>query len=305
MWRRAHSMVDAPDCQVRLANGRRVGYAQYGDPKGWPIFYCHGFPASRLEGSLLHGTAKRLGARIVAADRPGYGLSDFQSDRRLIDWPNDVIELADMLGIERFSVLGISGGGPYALACAGKMPHRITAAGVVCGLGPVYLDWAIQDMRWPVALGFQLARKQPFVLHSIFGGLMLRALKARPQLIRPFILAKCSSADREVLRRPEISKPLLEATREALHQGSSGAVYDLTLYTRFWGLNFQAITTPIALWHGQLDATVPPSHTRYLAAVLPKAQASVLPREGHFSLPVNHMSKILAFLLDQSSLSSR
>ncbi|MGC1951244.1 MAG: alpha/beta hydrolase [Gammaproteobacteria bacterium] len=290
-------MSDAIDCQLRLADGRLLGYAEYGDPVGTPIFYCHGFPASRLEGSLLDTTAKRLGARIVAADRPGHGLSDFQPGRRLIDWSDDVIGLADKLGIDRFAVLGISGGGPYTLACAGKAPQRVAAAAIVCGLGPVYLDWAIRDMRWPVGLAFQLAQKRRCLLKWIVGGVVVPILKARPQLIRAILLAKGSSADRAVLQRPDIGNPLLVATREALRQGATGIVHDLILYAHFWSLSFPTITTPIALWHGQADATVPVSHTRYLAEVLPNARAHVLAGEGHFSLPVNHMAEVLAFLL--------
>jgi pimeloyl-ACP methyl ester carboxylesterase len=100
-----------------------------------------------------------------------------------------------------------------------------------------------------------------------------------------------------VLERPEISDPLLEATREALRQGSLGIVHDFGLYVHFWGLSFETIMTPLVFWHGQADATVPVSHTRYLADVLPKARAHMLPGEGHFSLPVNHMTEILTSLL--------
>ena len=125
------------DGRIRLADGRRLGYAEYGDPEGKPLFYCHGFPASRLEAALLDPSARKAGVRVVAADRPGCGLSDFQPDRRIGDWPGDVVELAGALGIDRFAVVGVSGGGPYALACARKIPQRLTAAAVVCGLGPV------------------------------------------------------------------------------------------------------------------------------------------------------------------------
>lgn len=173
----------------------------------------------------------------------------------------------------------------------------MTGAVVVCGLGPVYLDWAIRDMRWPVGLGFRLAQKRKRLLKWLVGGVLSPIMKARPELIRPIILAKCAFADRAVLQRREISIALLEATREALRQGSAGVLHDFNLYAHPWDLNFDAIMTPVVLWHGQADATVPVSHTEYLAGVLPKARARVLPEEGHFSLPVNHMTEILALLL--------
>ena len=104
--------------QFTLPDGRSLGYAAYGDPQGKPLFFFHGFPSSRLEAQFTEGVAGRLGARIIAIDRPGFGRSDFKKERRIRDWPDDVLALADALGIDRFAVLGVSGGGPYAAACA-------------------------------------------------------------------------------------------------------------------------------------------------------------------------------------------
>jgi hypothetical protein len=110
--------MNASHGQIQLDDGRRLGYAEYGDPKGKPMLYCHGLPASRLEAAFCDTAAKQLGIRIVAVDRPGYGLSDFQAQRLMSGWPDDVLQLTGILGIERFAVMGVSGGGPYALACA-------------------------------------------------------------------------------------------------------------------------------------------------------------------------------------------
>ena len=131
-------MTDKTSQTIRLKDGRTLGYAEYGTPQGKPVFYFHGFPSSRIDWPLFDtdGMAERINARIIAADRPGYGLSDFKRGRKILDWPDDVIELADALHIERFSVLGISGGGPYALACACRIPARLTTAAIVCGIGP-------------------------------------------------------------------------------------------------------------------------------------------------------------------------
>ncbi len=126
------------DQQIKLQDGRNLGYAEFGPPKGTPIFYFHGFPSSRLDWQLFcdDDTLAELNIRVIAPDRPGYGLSDYQPDRRLIDWPNDVIELANTLQIDRFAVLGISGGGPYAIACANGISERLIRVGIVCGMGP-------------------------------------------------------------------------------------------------------------------------------------------------------------------------
>jgi len=112
-----------------LEDGRTLGYAEYGAPDGRPVFVFHGFPGSRLTWSAFdpQDCAGELGLRVIAPERPGYGLSEFQRGRELLDWPEDVLALADPLGLERFAVLGLSGGGPYAAACAFKIPARLVA----------------------------------------------------------------------------------------------------------------------------------------------------------------------------------
>ena len=116
------------DQTILLQDGRRLGYDEYGPPDGKPLFYFHGTPSSRKDWPALgnQGLPEKLGVRVIVADRPGMGLSDFQPERRIADWPADVVALADTLELERFSVLGYSGGGPYAVACAHTMAstHR-------------------------------------------------------------------------------------------------------------------------------------------------------------------------------------
>ena len=118
-------MTQPPDRQtLTLRDGRALGYAEYGDPGGIPGFYFHGHPGSRLEAQLADQAAVETGIRIIALDRPGYGRSDFQPGRRILDWPSDAAEVADQLGIGAVPVLGASGGGPYALACGYVLPER-------------------------------------------------------------------------------------------------------------------------------------------------------------------------------------
>ena len=114
-------MDDTTASTIRLQDGRRLGYADLGDAGGTPVFYFHGFPSSRLEACMVEEHARRLGVRLLAVDRPGYGLSDDLPGRTIPDWPDDVVALADALGLERFAVVGSSGGGPYAIACAARI----------------------------------------------------------------------------------------------------------------------------------------------------------------------------------------
>ena len=146
---------------LRLRDGRSRGYAVYGDPDGKPGFYFHGFPGSRIQARVIDATAERLGICIIALERPGFGLSDFKPGRSIIDWPEDVIQAADVMGIDRFVVLGPSAGATYAMACALKISHRLTAVGIVNGFGPLDVPGATDGMRRLERWFFALARRLP------------------------------------------------------------------------------------------------------------------------------------------------
>src|SRR5208282_1859736 len=128
----------AEDRHIVLADGRKLGYSEYGAQRGLPVLGFHGTPGSRFMFRLVHEPARRLGLRIIAPDRPGFGLSDYQENRTLSDWANDVSALADKLGLARFGVAGISGGGPYVAACAALLPERVTAAALISPVGPLH-----------------------------------------------------------------------------------------------------------------------------------------------------------------------
>jgi pimeloyl-ACP methyl ester carboxylesterase len=297
---RAIHLLDCPvqntECSIRLGDGRRLGYAEYGDPQGRPLFYCHGFPASRLEAALLDSAARRRGVRVIAADRPGSGLSDFQPGRRIRDWPNDVIELADALGINRFAMVGVSGGGPYALACARYIPQRLTAVGVVCGLGQVGEPWALREMLWNRRLAFVLARRFPSLLKLFYAVFFGPLLKRQPDAILSMIARTPSTADRQVLVRADVGRVLLASIRESVRTGPCGILHELPLYTHPWGFRPEEINIVVELWHGEADPIVPVAHTRALLKRLAHAHSVILPGEGHFSLPINHMDGILRAL---------
>ena len=129
--------IDKLNQRIKLKDGRRLGFAEIGDSDGIPLFHFHGFPASRLEAVMLTETISEKKIRFISIDRPGIGLSDSKKGRKLLDWPSDIIELADELSIDKFAVEGISGGAPYSIACAYKIPEKLTACGIICGLGPL------------------------------------------------------------------------------------------------------------------------------------------------------------------------
>jgi pimeloyl-ACP methyl ester carboxylesterase len=284
-----------PSTRLTLHDGRRLGYSEFGAPRGRPILYCHGFPASRLDGRLAHHDALRLGVRLIAPDRPGYGLSDFQPNRRIADWPRDLVALADALGLERFALLGISGGAPYVIACAGAVPERLTAIGIVCGLGRADRSEHTADMNPIARASFAFARTAP-ALSRLITRALAPVLRSSPWLILKLLAAQLPSSDRAVLSQPEVFGMFADSFREALRQGGRGVALDLTLYAQPWETAVEAIRVPCHLWHGEQDTTVPVVMGRRLAAALPDCSARFYPDEGHFSLPVQKLEEILATL---------
>jgi pimeloyl-ACP methyl ester carboxylesterase len=284
--------------RIELRDGRRLGYAEYGDPHGQPIFYFHGFHGSRLEAGIAGGAASRMGARIVAPDRPGYGLSDFKPGRAIADWPDDAIQLADALDIERFAVLGVSGGGPYALACALKVPQRLTTVGILSGLGPPDAARAAREMALPVRVGAAFGRKFPLLVTLLFQLVTGRIIRRHTERVVALISARSSAPDAAALARPDVRPVIIESLRESVRPGGRGVAWDLVLYSRPWGFRLGDVSMPVHLWHGEADTIVPPAFGRYQADAIPHCRAEFFPGEGHISVGVNHADEILRALLE-------
>ena len=151
--------------RITLRDGRSLGYGEFGHPDGKPVFLFHSWLGSRLDAKFLDESAAKAGIRAIGLDRPGMGLSDFQFGRQILDWPEDVIQLADQLGIEQFAVSGVSGGGPYAAACAYKIPQRMTACHIIAGLGPISLG--TEGMNTNNRALFFLAQRLPWLLRPV------------------------------------------------------------------------------------------------------------------------------------------
>ena len=282
---------------LRLEDGRLLGYAGYGDPEGWPIFYFHGFPGSRLEAQLADRVAARMGIRLIALDRPGFGLSDFKPRRTIFEWPDDVVKIADALGINRFATIGVSGGGPYAAACALKIPQRLTAVAIVCGLGPLDTPNGTDRMIRTNHLIFFLGRRLPWLAKISLWRIAYQVRRNPEGTLRRMIVA-LPDPDKAVLARPEVKTAMKDNVVEAFRGGSRGAAYELLLYTRPWGFLLEDIATRVNLWHGEQDVSVPPTMGQYQARTIPNCRAIFYPGEGHFSLVINHMEEVLSGLLE-------
>jgi len=277
---------------IKLKDGRMLGYTEYGTPEGKPVFYFHGFPGSRLDWLLSDAddSAAELNARIIAVDRPGMGLSDFKRGRRILDWPDDVIELADALQVDRFAVLGISGGGPYALACAHRIPGRLTTTAIVCGIGPSEAPGAKDGTAMLLPGKSTLMRKLLLML-------MAMGFRRNPDRFLSQMKDAVAEPDKLLLAQPEVVQTFIYSVREAFRSGTRGASWDAVLYKRPWGYQLQDISMQIHLWHGELDTQVPVSVGQYVANAVPNCRAKFLPDEGHLSLAHNHIEEILSILI--------
>ena len=284
------SVKDGIDRTIRLRDGRLLGYAEWGDPGGRPLLYFHGWPGSRLEGRLGDEAARAKGVRLIALDRPGMGLSDYQPHRRLVDWPDDVLQVAAALGLDRFAVLGISGGGPYAAACAWKLSEQLTRAGIVSCLAPLDVPGVIAGMSRRNRLSLQLVGRLA-VVRRILMARMAMSVRRRPDRILERGLG--AAVDKQYLDRPEVRKILVESLSEAFRSGSRGNAWEMGLYARPWGVRLEDIRTPVYLSHGEQDANAPVTMGRYLATVIPECQATFYPGEGHLHF-VDRLPEIFA-----------
>ncbi len=281
---------------VRLRDGRSLAWAEYGHPRGKPVLYFHGFPGSRLEPALGGDELRGTGARLIAIDRPGFGGSTFQPGRRLLDWPDDVASFADSLGLDRFACMGVSGGGPYVLACALRIGGRLTRAAVVCGVGPLDTPEGSRGMMRANRLLFGAARYSKTAVRLILA-LMVRGLRRDPAAAVQRAARSLPEADRAVLERPEALESFVLSTVESLRPGTCGAGLEAQLYARAWGFSLEDVLAEIDLYQGELDVNVAPSMGRYQASVLPHRKAHFFPAEGHLSLAVNRMEEIVRRLV--------
>ncbi|MGW6395150.1 alpha/beta fold hydrolase [Streptomyces sp. NPDC055103] len=273
---------------VRTGDGRLLVAEEWGNPSGTPVLLLHGTPGSRL-GTLLPGLAARHpGFRFLAYDRPGYGESQRAPGRRVADAAGDAAAVVDAFGVERFAVVGRSGGGPHALACVALLPDRVRAAAVLVGLAPpdaVGLDWHAGMTPFNVH-EYGLARAH---LEGRDPGGLERDLAARAVAIRrdparllDDLRADLSPHDLPVVEDPRVRAVLLRTYQEALRGSHHGWLDDCLAFVRPWGFDVSSVTSPVLLWHGLDDAFSPVAHTRWLAGRIPGAEL-VLVRTGHFA----------------------
>lgn len=280
--------------QVVLDGGRKLCYDDHGPVDGVPLIYCHGAPGARVEWDCFvpEALVARMGVRVLSVDRPGMGRSGFQPHRRVLDWPDDVAALADALGLDRFAVLGFSGGCPVAAACAYRLPGRVTALGIVDGVVADDAPLPDGERDAKVAQSQHLAKDHPRLARVVFGA-MRRIAQVAPGMVVKQALGVFPPPDQTLLRDAAFQRCFIAMFREAHRQGTRGSVQDQALMVSPWGFDLGAITVPTHIWVGEDDRHAPPAMARYLADTIPGARLHSVPGEGHMSTFARRAPEIL------------
>jgi pimeloyl-ACP methyl ester carboxylesterase len=269
---------------VAVARGRRLGFAEFGPPDGRPVVWLHGTPGARRQiPAEARALAEVLGLRIVGVDRPGIGSSTPHLYRSIADFEPDLTRLLDSLGIGRYLVIGLSGGGPYALAAAHAQPERVVAAGILGGVAPTVGVDAIDGGL--VSLGRRLA--PAIALGRVPLGVSLSGLVrvARP-LASPAleVYARLSpEGDRRLLARPEFKAMFLDDLINGSRKQLSAPLADVLLFSRHWGFEVDQVAVPVRWWHGDADHIIPFGHGVHMVDRLPDAELIVQPGESHLA----------------------
>ncbi|MCW2812212.1 MAG: alpha/beta hydrolase [Friedmanniella sp.] len=275
------------DDDLKLRDGRTLAYCQWGDRAGRPIFLFHGAPGSRLFAPDSMTTAE-AGVRLITVDRPGYGRSDPRPGRQILDWPADVQEVADTLGVEEFGVAGHSSGGPYALACALALPERVDRVALVSCIGPYDLPTAgqVDDDDLTVRARQDLGRAAAEVAES--ASWLMDTPELFADLPRP-------EPDLVLLANPAIRAMFVHTIREAVKQGMDAYGWECAVERRPWGFALDEIGAPVWIFQGEQDRAVPTSQARALAASLPGSRLRLFPDAAH-GLILSEWSVILGDL---------
>jgi pimeloyl-ACP methyl ester carboxylesterase len=285
-----------PYSTLTLKDGRKLGYLDVGTANGPVVFHFHGHGSSRLEALTLAEAAVRDGVRVIAFDRPGIGYSDPRIGDRLLTWPADIAEAADLLAIKRFAVQGMSAGGPYALACAHAFPDRVTACSLVSAVptpeiarrsGPL-----MRRVMWWIAYLFPnylRRRLMEFRPDGIPHEAMIRGRMMR-------IAQWLGGEDLRLVQVPEMLDLLTRTMMETGRQGGAGNRSEIERLVQPWGFDVREVAIPVFLFHGGEDRIMPVELARRMARKLKNCVATFYETEGHFSVLVNRSHELMAAL---------
>ncbi|KAI5918639.1 Alpha/Beta hydrolase protein [Camillea tinctor] len=285
-----------------LPDGRNLSYAIFGDHEAKrTVFYHHGFPSSHDEASEMGTIAQQLGVRLIAPDRPGFGSSTYQPNRRILDWPSDLLALADHLDVDRFVVLGVSGGSPYVLACCHQLPKsRCVGVLILAGLFPTNLG--VSGMLLTNRLLFAVAQWSTWLIAAMFD-LMIGKLardKDRPERLEQQLTDSFRGrpkADRDAWdRNPELRRSITDGLRGSMLTGGAAAAWEAYIFGHDWGFDIKDLKVEpgaLIIWHGAEDVNVPAAMAVKASRIIPNAELRVSTEDAHCSIVWNKMEEVL------------
>ena len=295
-----------PPRTVRVAGGRDVGYYEFGDPAGIPLFALHGTPASGAAFTFTDEAARNAGVRILAPDRPGIGLSDplpREGPWSVADYGDELVATADALSVEDLLVIGHSGGGPYALAAAWRAPERVRAVAVVAGSGEVG-SWAqLRDFEITDRTMTRISMRAPFVARTLLS-LSARASNIAPGAALKLSLLGMPKVDRDIMQRFATGEAALALYTQAFLRGAAGVVDDYAALGRQWGFDVDDIVVPLRCFHGEQDTIVPPQHSVDLAARVRGASHIEWSGGGHLAI-ADHINEVIDWVTRTATRSAR
>jgi pimeloyl-ACP methyl ester carboxylesterase len=266
-----------------LRTGRKLEVKEYGDPAGHPALFFHGLIGSHYQASYIAEQALRHELRIIAPNRPGVGRSEFVERKSALEAVPDIEDLTAALQIDQFSVIGISGGTPYALACLHRLGPRVRTATVISGMGPTRLPGALQGMDRPRRLALEIGSRYPNLAKQESRRWGER-FRAHPTGFLNRLVSTWPAADQELFGRKEIFDLFLRDLRQVFIDGNGPETFaqELSLYRNY---GFSPAELPqercVTLWHGLDDVIVPPAMAWQMAQTLPRCEAHFVPG-GHF-----------------------
>ena len=263
---------------IKLRDGRRLTYTLAGPEEGFPVVYLHGAIGTAL---AIGEGVQALGLRYICVNRPGFGGSDLQPERTIAGFAEDVEQLADALGLERFAVVGVSAGGPYALACARALPARVSAVAAVSSLSPLCAPHEVPGMPAHIKLALRALASQPD-RSARLGESVVALVRRHPWLLARAMTVGAPACDRRMVAGEAARTAAAAQFLAAADGGVRGMVQDYALSSKPWGFALSEIQAEVHVFHGVRDALVPVDHALALAAGLPRCRAWMDPEEGHF-----------------------
>src|SRR5690606_33275612 len=287
-----------------LSDGRNLGYHQYGDLNGFPVFAFHGLPGSRIWFKDDDEICKSLGIHLITVDRPGFGSSDQKKNRTFLDFSDDIQELSTSLGLTRYSVFGISGGGVYAAALAYKYPESIYKCGLISTVNRFENGKPPKEMASENRMVFFLSKRFPWLMKLLLNQ-QRKMIDKQPDSYVKAIMSNTKhlcAADRMIMEKRENAEFMVIHMGEAFKQGVEGTVTEAKLFSRDWGFHMNTIKVPIELWHGTDDTLSPVEPIKKLGDEIQNCKKNFVNRKGHFLTEYPDIwERILSSLKEKSS----